>query len=236
MATYTAEQTGSGLAEAAARSSPRRACLAVVFRSCQIEPMVPTVAEPRIRRPWTAMAAVFTAAHHGFELSNGIGLVWQPELGLVGASGLWGTQIPIWISLAARGTKRWDRLLAAWSGATLGAALVHFLLWPSSRGKLGLPVLTQAEGLRTSRLPAYNTLLYLWATVSALSIVREIPRRDRPWALVGLATVPLLRRSAQHHFSWLTEQAVTNPAWWNSGVRQDSEMAPFISAPADQVH
>ena len=35
----------------------------------------------RIRRPWTAMVALLTAAHHGFELTSGVGLVWQPEFG-----------------------------------------------------------------------------------------------------------------------------------------------------------
>jgi hypothetical protein len=93
------------------------------------------------------MVAGVTAAHHGFELSNGIGLVWQPELGLVGASAMWGTQIPLWITLAAKGSKRWDKLLAVWSGAALGAALLHFLLWPLRRGNLGIPVLAEAEGL-----------------------------------------------------------------------------------------
>jgi hypothetical protein len=35
---------------------------------------------------------------------------------------------------------------------------------------------------------------------------------------VGFATLPLLRRSARHHFSWLEQQARTSPAWWNRGV------------------
>ena len=42
--------------------------------------------------------------------------------------------------------------------------------------------------------------------------------RTRRWSLVGLAALPLLRRSAQHHFSWLTQEAQKNPAWWNRGV------------------
>jgi hypothetical protein len=180
--------------------------------------LIVKLADRRLQRPWTALTAALTAAHHGFELSNGIGLVWQPELGLVGASALWGTQIPVWITVAARGSKRWDRLLATWSGATLGAAVVHFLLWPWRRSSLGIPVLTEAEGLSASRLPAYNTLLYAWAAASAASILREIPRRDRRWALVGFATLPLMGLSAKHHFSWLTQQAATDPAWWNRGV------------------
>ena len=165
------------------------------------------------------LAASATAAHHTFELSNGIGLVWQPELGLARASALWGTEIPIWIALAARGDRRYDKALAVGSGANVASVLVHFLLWPSRRNRLGLPLLTEAEGLNASRLPAYNTLLYFWAVASALSIVHEIPPGDRRWALVGLAALPLLRQSAKHHFAWLTQQAATNPAWWNSGVQ-----------------
>jgi hypothetical protein len=175
-------------------------------------------ADRRLRRPWSALTAALTAAHHVFELSNGVGLVWQPELGLAGAGGLWGVQIPIWIALAAKGSGRWNKLLAALSGGALGGAIVHFLIWPWRRNGMGLPVLSEAEGLGPSRMPAYNTILYAWGAASAISVLHEIPPRDRRWALVGLATLPLMRISAKHHFSWLTEQAATNPAWWNRGV------------------
>jgi len=175
--------------------------------------------DPTFRRPLTILTAILTAAHHGFELSSGIGLVGQPELGLVGASTLWATQIPTWIALAAKGGKRWDKLLAVWSGAALGGAVVHFLIWPWRRSALGLPILAEAEGLGDSKLPAYNTLLYCWGAASALSIALEVPPRDRRWALLGFAAMPLLRRSAQHHFSWIVDQAATRPAWWNRGVQ-----------------
>ena len=177
--------------------------------------------DPTFGRPWTVLAAALTAAHHGFELSSGIGLVGQPELGLVGAGAVWATQIPTWITLAAKGGSRWDRLLAVWSGAALGGAVVHFLIWPWRRSALGIPILTEAEGLDDSTLPAYNALLYAWGAASVLSIVLEVPRRDRPWALLGFAALPLLRRSARHHFSWIVDQAATRPAWWNRGVRSD---------------
>ena len=182
-------------------------------------PTVPTGADPRVQRPFTVLAAALTAAHNAFELSSGIGLVAQPELGLAGAGALWGAQIPAWIGLAAKGGRRWDRALAVASGVALSGAAVHFVIWPWRRNRLGLPVLTEAEGLDASRLPAYNTLLYAWAAASALSIVREIPPRDRRWALGGLATLPVLRLSAKHHFTWLVQQARTNPAWWNRGVQ-----------------
>lgn len=171
------------------------------------------------RRPWTMLTAGLTAAHHGFELASGVGLVGQPELGLGGSTALWGIQIPTWITLAAKGDRRWDKLLAVWSGAALGGAIVHFLIWPWRRSALGLPVLTEAEGLGASKLPAYNTLLYGWGAASVLSVALEIPRRDRRWAILGLAALPLLRLSAKHHFSWLVDQAATKPAWWNRGVQ-----------------
>ncbi len=192
-------------------------------------PMSPKRSDPASSRPWTVLTATLTAAHHGFELSNGVGLVGQPELGLVGSGALWATQIPTWIAIATKGGGRWNRLLAVWSGAALGGAAVHFLIWPRKRGALGLPVLAEAEGLGPASLPAYNTLLYAWGLASALSIVLETPRRDRRWALLGLATLPLLRVSAKHHFSWIVDQAVSNPAWWNRGVRPTDAPPPHPS-------
>ena len=177
------------------------------------------------RRPWAVATATLTGAHHVFELSSGVGLVLQPELGLGPAGALWGTQVPVWIALAAKGDRRWDKVLAAWSGAALAGALVHFFLWPWRRNRLGLPVLIEAEGLRAESLPAYNAILYAWGVASVFAIVREVTPGSRRWALVGLATLPLLRRSARHHFSWLTEVAVTDPRWWNRGARNGPVVA-----------
>jgi hypothetical protein len=175
------------------------------------------------------MVAILTAAHHGFELTSGVGLVWQPELGL-GASGvLWGAQIPIWLTLAVKGDRRWDRVLAALSGTALAGVCVHFLIWPWRRNRLGLPALTEAEGLAPTVLPAYNALLHLWGVACALSIAREVQPGARRWSLLGLAALPLLRRSAQHHFSWLIEEAARNPAWWNRGVLQGHPGGPTTS-------
>ena len=165
------------------------------------------------------LAAAGTAAHHGFELWNGVGLVGQPELGLVGSSLFWGVQLPVWLTIAARGGRRWDGLLAAWSGAGLAGALVHFTLWPWEPTRCSLPVLTAAEGLPARRLPAYNMILYAWAVASVLSLSVEVSPRARWWALVGLGTFPLLRRSARHHFVWVTDQAAVRPRWWNRGLR-----------------
>ncbi len=186
------------------------------------------------QRPWTAAVALLTAAHHGFELTSGVGLVLQPELGLVPAGALWGAQIPLWITLAAKGGRRWDRLLAVWSGAALAGVAVHFVLWPWRRNKLGLPVLSEAEGLSPALLPAYSTLLHLWGVACVGSIALEVRPGHRRWSLVGLAALPLLRKSAAHHFAWLTQEAQRNPAWWNRGVA-DAPPRPSTAAVASAV-
>jgi hypothetical protein len=186
--------------------------------------MTTSTHHPTIQRPWSLLAAACTAAHHIFELSNGVGLVLQPELGLPGSSALWGAQIPAWALLAARGDKRWDRVLAFACGASVAGASVHFFIWPWQQNRLGLPVLTEAEGLKPSRLPAYNAILYAWGIASTVSILREIAPPKRRWALAGLATLPLLHKSARHHFSWVSAQAVANPAWWNRGVELNEKV------------
>lgn len=172
-----------------------------------------------MHRPLAVLAVLGTAAHHGYELANGVGLVFQPQLGLVGSSALWGSQLPVWAVLAARGSRRWDPLLAALAGVGLAGVATHFLVWPWRWGRVGLPVLAEAEGLAPGQLPTYNAILWAWAGASALSLAVETKGKDRRWALAGLATLPVLSASARHHFSWVRDQATTNPAWWNRGLR-----------------
>ena len=171
-----------------------------------------------VRRPLHAMTSVATAIHHGFELGAGTGLVFQPYLGMRGATALWSVSLPAWFAAAARGSTRWDRILAFLAGLSIGGAGVHFTLWPWER-RGGLPLLTEAEGLRPGQLPAYNAVLYAWALSAVAALAQETPREARRWALIGvLASFPL-RFSARHHFEWIKEQARSNPAWWNRALR-----------------
>ena len=185
---------------------------------CEIVHMTSPTDPRRITHPWSMATAALTAAHHGFELAGGFGLVLQPELGLAGSGAFWGAQLPVWAVASARGGGRWDRLLAMWSGAALAGVADHFVMWPLRRTRLGLPVLAEAEGLDGAGLAAYNTILYVWGTAAALSILVDTPRGRRRWALVGLATLPLQRASAARHFAWLGDQAAEAPAWWNRAV------------------
>jgi hypothetical protein len=80
-------------------------------------------------------------------------------------------------------------------------------------------------------MPAYNALLYAGAAVSLAAIVREVPRRHRPWSLVGLlATLPLAI-DAHCHDRWMKRQAVKNPAWWNRAYLERHAGAPRPGEP-----
>ena len=115
-----------------------------------------------MRRRWHVLTCLATATHHLFELLAGTGLVFQPYLGLRGATTLWSVALPGWFVAARRGSPKWDRPLAFLAGLSVGGAAVHFTLWPfEARG--GLPMLVEAEGLRPEQLPAYNAVLYAWA-------------------------------------------------------------------------
>ncbi|MGA2528780.1 MAG: hypothetical protein ABSG36_06405, partial [Acidimicrobiales bacterium] len=81
-----------------------------------------------------------------------------------------------------------------------------------------LPVLSEAEGLSPWQMPAYNALLRAWAAASAGSIVLEVPRGSRRWAVLGGALLPVFVVSARHHFQWVRQQAEINPTWWNRAI------------------
>ena len=180
-----------------------------------------------MRRPLHFGAALGVAAHNVFELAAGIGLIFQPQLGLRGAAALWSSALPAWMLASARGPRRWDRRLAGLSGAALGGVALHYVIWPWELRR-GVPVLTNAEGLRGRPLAAYNALLLTWGTVALLALARETDRHDRGVALgsvlatvaSGMAPGPA---NVERHFEWLREQARVEPAWWNrAGVAQVS--------------
>jgi hypothetical protein len=171
-----------------------------------------------VKRPFHALAVLGTAAHHGYELHAGVGLVFQPFMGLGGSLAYWSTNLPALLWAAARGGERFDGPLAFANGTALAGAAVHFTIWPWTLRR-GVPVLTEAEGLSSRQLPAYNAILWAWALASALALARETPKGARRWFVLGLFNGLPLRLSAKHHFAWAAEQARTNPAWWNRGLQ-----------------
>jgi hypothetical protein len=172
----------------------------------------------RVRRPFTALTALGTAAHHAFEVRAGVGLVFEPFMGRNGARAFWAVMLPAWIAAAWAGRgKRVEKWLALNDGMGLSGGLVHFIEWPwEARG--GIPRLTEAEGMTGEQLPAYNAVLHVWIVAGALALALEVPRHARPWALAGLLMGEPLRRSARHHFKWAREQARKDPGRWSPAL------------------
>lgn len=171
-----------------------------------------------IRRPFSVLSAAGTAAHHGFEVRAGVGLVFEPFLDRGGALALWSALLPATATAAAFGGRDFDRPLAAGTAAALAGGVVHYVQWPW-RLRRGVPMLTEAEGLRPDQLPAYNAVLLTWIAASAIALARETPRSAWRETIVGLLSgIPLLF-SARHHFAWAREQAQKEPEKWSPALR-----------------
>jgi hypothetical protein len=173
-----------------------------------------------MQRPFAAGSTIGLFAHNAFETRAGVGLVFEPQLGRRGAYALWGALIPLGLLAAARGGKWAERLSAFNAGIGVAGVAVHFKAWPWSLHG-GLPMLDEAEGLREDQLPAYNSVLWAWGIVSALSLLTETRRGSRGFALAGLLNFPILLASAQHHFRWAREQARLEPERWSAALLED---------------
>ena len=170
-----------------------------------------------IRRPFSVLSTLGPAAHHGFEVSAGVGLVFEPFLGRRGAIAFWSTLLPAGALAAAFGGRRHDASVAFGAGSGLAGVVVHYVDWPWV-WKRGLPTLTAAEGLRADQVPAYDLLLKGWFAASALALLREREPGTAPFALAGLLTGFPLLASARHHFAWAREQAKRDPARWSPAL------------------
>ena len=172
------------------------------------------------RRPFTALTAIGTAGHHAFEVSAGVGLVFEPFLGRLGSRAFWAATLPAWIAGACFGRgDRVEKWLALNNGMGLSGGLVHFVEWPWEL-RHGIPHLTEAEGMTEERVPAYNSVLHLWIAAGTLALALETPQHARKWALAGLLMGEPLRRSARHHFRWAREQARRHPDRWSAALRE----------------
>ena len=144
-----------------------------------------------------------TAAHHTFELTSGVGLVFQPELGL---RDRWHRGAPSCARVRDRSAQRGPpRAAARLQPGRRRRDGRPFLL----RGECPIPLLDEAEGLSERQLPWYNALLTPgqeppWPPWSGRRPAGRVGRH-RPGHTV------LLRKSAQYHFRWATEQARVNP-------------------------
>ena len=108
-----------------------------------------------------------------------------------------------------------DRVLAVSSGTALAGALVHFVMWPLRRNRLGIRSWPRPRDWNRPAVRLHRHPLRMGRVGGAVDPARD-SRGRRRWALVGLATLPLQQVSAARHFAWLRSQAEADPAWWNA--------------------
>jgi hypothetical protein len=166
-------------------------------------------------KPFNALAALGTAAHHAFERWAGVGVFLEPWLGRRRTNLLWSIAMPLWLAQALAGRERDEPMLAFNSGVAIAGALVHFGDWPWSLRFGVVPWLEEAEGLPPPQVDAYNVILWGWMLGGAGSAAFETKRKHLKLVAAGVATAPLLLMSARHHFRWAREQARRDPASWS---------------------
>ena len=96
------------------------------------------------------LPGALTFAHQAFELLAGSGIIGQRHVGLVPAAALAIAADAGCVAATADRDREWDRLLALAAATALAAPPLHYTLFPW-RLRWGLPVLTEAEGLRGIR-------------------------------------------------------------------------------------
>ena len=165
---------------------------------------------PRLQRNrrFNVLAALGTAAHHGFERWAGVGIVLEPFLGRRRSNVLWSVVLTYWVGRALFDGRRAEPQLAFGAGTAVAGVVVHFVDWPWSLRFGVVPWLDEAEGFRPSLLPAYNTILYAWLVGGLGALVFETRRSNLRHAAVGFASAPMLLVSARHHFRWARERAL----------------------------
>jgi hypothetical protein len=166
-----------------------------------------------VRRPWTRLAGAAMAGHVFFELGAGVGMPLASVLGPAPAAAFWATAMGA-VQKAAGSPSR-DTALAVVNGTSLAAALGHLAGWPRRRTRLGLPWLTDCEGLGPELMRWYNPIIYAGGVAAAAALVSETPSAPRWARLAPLLLVPALVRVQHIEHERLRRLAIRRPGWWN---------------------
>jgi len=170
------------------------------------------------RRPWTRAASVLTGAHVFYELGAGVAVPLASRLGIAPATALFAAATAAAVREAGRRPAAADRAFGALNGLYLAAVAGHFTSWPRRRG-VGVPWLTECEGLRGPALQPYNAILHL-SWMAAVGGLAE-NRPGRRWGVAAAALVtPLLVRVTPKEYARLLDQAQRRPRWWNRRLQR----------------
>ena len=166
-----------------------------------------------LRRPWTRLASVGLAGHVYFELAAGVGMPFASLLGPTPAAAVWAAGTA-WLQRAA-GSASGDVPLAVANGTGLAAVVAHLAGWPHRRTRLGLPWLTDCEGLGPELMRWYNPLLHVGGAAALVALVIENRSAPRWAGVLPLGLVPVLVRIQHAEHQRLRRLAVRRPGWWN---------------------
>jgi hypothetical protein len=166
-----------------------------------------------LRRPWTRLAGAAMAGHVFFELGAGVGMPFASLLGPAPAAATWAAGT-VAVQRAAGSPGR-DVPLAVVNGLSLAAAVGHLAGWPRRRNALGLPWLTDCEGLGPELMRWYNPIVYAGGVAAAAALLAENRAAPRWAGVLPLAAVPLLIRVQHAEHERLRRLAVRRPGWWN---------------------
>ncbi|OUD01794.1 hypothetical protein [Streptomyces swartbergensis] len=163
----------------------------------------------------TRVTTVATAGHVFFELAAGVGMPFASFLGPVPAATAWAIGTGTAWHAAGNRPAAYDRAFTVLNSVSLAAVTAHLTGWPHRRTRLGIPWLTDCEGLGPRLMPYYNPILYLSCAAAVAALILENDSAPRRLPLLALPLVPLLAAAQHAEHRRLRAIAVARPAWWN---------------------
>ena len=182
------------------------------------------------RRPWTRLASAGLAGHVFFELGAGVGMPFASVVGAVPAAAAWAAGTAA-VQRAAGAPGR-DTALAVTNGIGLAAVVAHLAGWPRRRTRLGLPWLTDCEGLGPELMRWYNPLVHGGGGAALAALLAENRQAPRWAGAAPLLLVPVLVLVQHAEHARLVRLAQRHPHWWNRRL-QDRAVSPAGGAGQD---
>lgn len=127
-------------------------------------------------RPWTRVGAASIGAHVFYELACGVAMPFSSIRGPAVAAAGWLAGTTASYTVASRAPRTYDPAMGMMNGLFLSAVVAHFIYWPTRR-TVGVPWLTECEGLRGPVMVPYNAILYT-SGVAAIAGLVETAEAD----------------------------------------------------------